>query len=110
MNKVCVCVCFIIVYCLLFFKKNQSDDYADWIGQQLYYSFYFTSMPKQMKAFFFFNLYIILYGIDFFFLGGGANIYYIFMFSMIKLKSDIGQTMFDLTLTYCHVIKLPSSN
>lgn len=69
-------------------------------------------MPKQMKAYFFFNLYIILYGIDFFFIffGGGANIYNIFMFSMIKLKSDIGQTMFDLTLTYCHVIKLPSSN
>lgn len=50
----CVYVCFIIVYCLLFFKKNQSDDYADWIGQQLYYSFYFTSMPKQMKAYIFF--------------------------------------------------------
>lgn len=50
-----MCVCVLsscIVYC--FSKKNQSDDYADWIGQQLYYSFYFTSMPKQMKAYFFF--------------------------------------------------------
>lgn len=65
---------------------------------------------NKWKHIFFLNLYIILYGIDFFFFGGGANIYYIFMFSMIKLKSDIRQTMFDLTLTYCHVIKLPSSN